>query len=342
MPDKPATVAAYAAAASLAAITFFYVIGPNYLLDGDSRESPNDYDPNDPDAAVSGGGGAGGGLFSRNGRKHTIVGLINDANDCFMNSTLQALAPLYDLRLYLIRELHRREADGREIYESLIVPEKNDDAASSSTTTTTTTTGRRAAVGGRGTRRDPTAALLSLQRAPVTRALKQMLDALNERPIYRKTTTIQPFVTALERAFQAGINRNQQDAQEFLQIVLERVWEEYKAGERVREEAKRRGILPRNSVVATVVGNGDDIRQQENAYVNGNAKNHAQPPTQPPPQTETDTETDSSLLFEPEAPAAIPFPFLGKLSSQVECRVCGYLPKPKTTTFTTTDVINAH
>ena len=34
MPDKPVTVAAYAAGASLAAITLFYVFGPTFFIDG--------------------------------------------------------------------------------------------------------------------------------------------------------------------------------------------------------------------------------------------------------------------------------------------------------------------
>src|SRR5438034_834036 len=93
MPDKPATIAAYAAGASLAAITLFYVFGPNFTIDGEESNISE--------------------------RKKGIVGLSNPANDCFINSVLQALAGLGDLRLYLIRELHRRKLEGPEIYDSL-------------------------------------------------------------------------------------------------------------------------------------------------------------------------------------------------------------------------------
>ena len=70
MPDKPTTVVAYAAGASLAAIAAFYVFGPTFFIDGE-----NSYNTND-------------------GRKRTIIGLSNPANDCFINSVLQALAGL--------------------------------------------------------------------------------------------------------------------------------------------------------------------------------------------------------------------------------------------------------
>lgn len=93
MQEKPTTVAAYAAGASLAAVALFYVFGPNYTIDGDESNDTN--------------------------RKKSIVGLSNLANDCFINSVLQALAGLGDLRVYLIRELHRRELDGPEIYNAV-------------------------------------------------------------------------------------------------------------------------------------------------------------------------------------------------------------------------------
>src|SRR5580692_8614077 len=94
MPEKPLTIATYAAGASLAAITLVYVFGPTFFLDNESSNS----------------------------RKNGVVGLSNSANDCFINSILQALAGLGDLRLYLIRETHRRKLDGPEVYQ--VDPEK--------------------------------------------------------------------------------------------------------------------------------------------------------------------------------------------------------------------------
>jgi len=193
MPDKPQTVAAYAAGASLAAIVAFYVFGPTFFIDGENSSNTSD------------------------GRKRTIIGLANSANDCFINSVLQALAGLGDLRVYLIRELHRRQLDGSEVLDSLpLVLQKGE------------TEGK----------------LRTLQRGPVTQALKDMLDALNERPIYKKTISARPMIEALERAFQTRISRNQQDAQEFLQIVLERLCDEYHAA----EKARRRCASPAGDV----------------------------------------------------------------------------------------------
>ena len=83
MPDKQLTVATYAAGASLAAITLVYVFAPTFFIDQEAETNANS-------------------------RKRGVVGLVNPANDCFINSTVQALAGLSDLRLYLIREIDRK------------------------------------------------------------------------------------------------------------------------------------------------------------------------------------------------------------------------------------------
>ncbi|KAI5289063.1 hypothetical protein KEM52_000917, partial [Ascosphaera acerosa] len=285
---------------------------------------------------------------------------------------------------------HRVEADGPEIYESLLVPPAG--AAGRPPHSNRSGSGNGTSV------RAAAARQLSLQRADVTRALKQMLDALNERPIYRKTTTIQPFVRAIERAYQAAINRNQQDAQEFLQIVLERIHEEYEAVERVRREARRRGLLPRgmrgeqglrrrrppaadkpdeavamtvaetiavDEGVTRVVSPGGAVLEQPPSDITSTATATSSSSSAPssdsesPPSSSSlrsDQATTSSsdhdgggggeddhdndvgpdpAQLEPTSPAAIPFPFAGQLTSQVECRACGYRPKPTTTGFVT-------
>src|SRR4051794_30159695 len=94
MPDKPLTIATYAAGASLAAVTLIYVFGPTFFLDDEANST----------------------------KKKGVVGLSNAANDCFINSILQALAGLPDLRIYLIRETHRRKLDGPEVYH--VIPER--------------------------------------------------------------------------------------------------------------------------------------------------------------------------------------------------------------------------
>lgn len=244
MPDKPATVAAYAAGASLAAITLFYVFGPTFFIDGDSST----------------------GFFDN--RKRTAVGLTNLANDCFINSVLQALAGLGELRLYLIRETHKRELDGADVYESLPVVLGKDEQPER---------------------------LRNLQRGIVTEALKNMLAALNERALYKKTIAAKPMIDALERSYQTRISRNQQDAQEFLQIVLERLDDEYKAGRKART---RHGCL--------ADGHDSSVEAVET-------------PEDSPPQTVTYSDRE--------------FPFEGRIETQIQCMYCAFKTKPSASTF---------
>ena len=278
MPDRPLTVLTYAASASLAAVALVYFFNPNYLLDGDSSGS------------------------SASSRKKGIVGLFNPANDCFINSVLQSLAGLGDLRLYLIRESHRRELGGPEIYAEIPLIDSNGKEVN----------GRK---------------LASLQGGEVTQGLKAMIDRLNERPIYKKTISAGKFINVLEHAFNTRISKSQQDAQELLQIVAERLSEEYHAGKEARKRAKR-------------LQNGDEMSAEHTQVQSDSA--------QPGPKTQNDIAGDSPKPTI-NAPTAQKFPkeeleksldeeedgfpLEGRTEARTECQYCHFVPKPSPTSF---------
>ncbi|KAH8662849.1 hypothetical protein BGZ60DRAFT_412122 [Tricladium varicosporioides] len=273
MPERPLTIA-YAAGAGLAAIALVYVFQPTFFIDGESAGT------------------------SASSRKRGIVGLSNPANDCFINSVLQALAGLGDLRIYLIRETHRRKLDGPSMYSYVMEDPVH--------------------------KGPPAWKVEGLQGGIVTHGLKDVLDALNERPIYKKTISAAGFVVVLEQAFKQRISRQQQDAQEFLQVVAERLGDEYHWGQRARSNARK------------LLNGANGAYDIHNAPAKGLVEHLETPETNE--KSESDSNSDKQGLKSSRAPAGEQeegFPLEGCMESQIECYTCHFKPKSTPTTFCT-------
>jgi ubiquitin carboxyl-terminal hydrolase 16 len=191
--------------------------------------------------------------------------------------------------------------------------------------------------------------LEGLRAGIVTQALKDILDKLNERPIYKKTISAQEFIVALEYAFHTRISRQQQDAQEFLQVVTERLCDEYHAGLTARKRAKARSL----SGVASFP-KGERLADRE---IEGDSAVSISPPTTTIEDRASEDGVEEELITEkPESSLILPsfneaitadestdddsreeegFPFEGKMESHIECSHCHFKPKPSVSTFVT-------
>ncbi|RPA92980.1 cysteine proteinase [Choiromyces venosus 120613-1] len=251
--DKQLTLA-YAVGASLAAVTLVYVFGPTWLIDSSNSSSSQ--------------------------RRKGVVGLVNTANDCFINSILQALAGLGELRAYLVQQTINAKANGELIGDGL-----------------------------------------TADRKPfLTKALKDILDGLNERPIHKKTISARPFLTVLEGVFQQQISRSQQDAHEFLQVVVETLAEEYHRQKRRSQEAMKLRIENERLLQSA----DEEFEEDEDV---GSEK----------PQESDGLVIRVEDLGKKEEDKRESeeggMPMEGKLESEIECLKCHFKPKPSVSTF---------
>lgn len=128
-------------------------------------------------------------------------------------------------------------------------------------------------------------------------ALKEILDSLNEKPIRKKIITARPFLAVLEEIFKQRISRAQQDAHEFLQIVAEKLAEEYYAMERSNKKEQQIEAIEGTEVKEEKQTNGRETNGQ-----------HYKP--------DLDFIGDSGMPLE------------GTLESEIECMACHFKTKP--------------
>ena len=174
--------------------------------------------------------------------------------------------------------------------------------------------------------------LISSQEGIITVALNDILDRLNESPSTKKIISARGFIISLERVSRARISSNQQDAQEFLQAVTEKLCDEIVSA---RKAAK---LLGNESRVFAHSARGKSTETLHDGSKEWRSKK---------------VSKEKTLLEDWGAGLSFPrsfgqytqpivandelgsFPFEGQLLSQIECLSCHFKPKPTTSTFVT-------
>lgn len=249
------------------------------------------------------------------------VGLINDANDCFANSNLQALSALRSLYGYICHLallLPVEEADIAKYRQVLIDYERNkneskkkpsssssssfvssssnnlngDNASTSATTTPTENNDDNDddnddySVNRRG------ASITRAMPLEISMALGRMIVQLNEPILTPKALSPWSFLRVLENFYTSKISRSQHDAHELLHLILETLEIEY-------SRIKRYYIALQ-----------EEERGQSSASLNTSA-----------------SQSNNNRIELP------PFPFKGSTRDKITCSKCGYVSNTTPSSF---------
>ena len=201
------------------------------------------------------------------------MGLSNPANDCFINAVLQALAGSGKLREWLRQDLVKSAGELETVHSKVSSPD------------------------------GPVKPRSPMSSGLVSNALNGVLGDLSQDVSYRKTLSAVPFIRSLEVALATRLNRRQQDAHELLQIVLDRL----------RDEYNERASL--HSMILT-------SRQQARVNVEGTSCDVGTNASSPSPHRDNSGQDLETA-----------FPFEGNLESQVECLTCHYTPPSSVSSF---------
>lgn len=211
-------------------------------------------------------GGGLGGVGGKRGRKQ-VPGLINYANWCFANATLQALASVHCLRLWLAAQIAERSDDSEVAAVATADSAQPGDGEKNMAASAVLSEGAGAGAGAGDLTRALSALLRRLQIEHSTGGGSKVLSSMG-------------VVGALERLQQRAVGRAQQDAQEFLHLLLEGVAAEVNGcrledslaqmRSRVERSGRRYRQLPlEGTTVTTTVCNscGNQIARSEAPFL---------------------------------------------------------------------------